>query len=169
MTTETTALSPAELAAEAFDAVNRRDLERIAELQHEDVREEIVALESVFTGRTAMRSFFEELFAAVPDLRFDVVRITGDDRVAWVQWRFSGTFNGGRYQGIEATGSRVEVQGADCMEWDGGRLRRNTIFYDGAGFARQIGMLPRRDSAGDRGMLAAFNAVTRLRRRRRRA
>jgi len=40
-----------------------------------------------------------------------------------------------------------------------------TPYDDRAEFARQIGMLPRRDSPLDRGMLAAFNARTRLKQR----
>ncbi|MEA2471820.1 MAG: hypothetical protein QOE38_2819 [Thermoleophilaceae bacterium] len=44
----------------------------------------------------------------------------------------------------------------------------NTVYYDGVEFARQIGMLPARDSAGDRAMLAAFNGATKLKRRLRR-
>jgi len=41
----------------------------------------------------------------------------------------------------------------------------NTVYYDGADFARQIGMLPPRDSALDRGVLTLFNTGTRLRQR----
>jgi hypothetical protein len=48
---------------------------------------------------------------------------------------------------------------------DNGRVEENTVYYDGADFARQIGMLPPRDSALDRGVLSAFNAGTRLRQR----
>ena len=38
----------------------------------------------------------------------------------------------------------------------------NTVYYDSAEFARQIGMLPPRDSAADRATLTAFNAKTRM-------
>jgi len=44
-----------------------------------------------------------------------------------------------------------------------GTLDENTVYYDGAEFARQTGMLPPRDSALDEGMTEVFNAVTRLR------
>jgi hypothetical protein len=48
------------------------------------------------------------------------------------------------------------------MRFEGQTLRHN-IYYDGLAFARQIGMLPTADSAGDRAMVAAFNAATRAR------
>ena len=49
-----------------------------------------------------------------------------------------------------------------------GRVTENRVYYDGATFARAAGMLPRRDSAADRAMLAAFNAATKAKRRIRR-
>ena len=49
-----------------------------------------------------------------------------------------------------------------------GRVIDNVVYYDGATFAREIGMLPRRDSAADRAMLHAFNATTKAKRRFRR-
>lgn len=46
-----------------------------------------------------------------------------------------------------------------------GRVDTNTVYFDGAAFARQVGMLPAAGSAGDRAVTAAFNGLTRLRRR----
>jgi hypothetical protein len=48
---------------------------------------------------------------------------------------------------------------------DDGKLDANTVYYDGAEFARQIGMLPPRVSVADRGLSRAFNARMRLARR----
>jgi hypothetical protein len=56
----------------------------------------------------------------------------------------------------------VELRGVDFFEVEDGLLRRNTVFYDGASFARQIGMLPREGSLADRAMLRLFNLKTRL-------
>jgi hypothetical protein len=51
------------------------------------------------------------------------------------------------------------------MEIADGLVRHNTIYYDGASFARQIGMLPRAHSMADRAMTSTFNAVIRVRHR----
>lgn len=51
------------------------------------------------------------------------------------------------------------------MTIEAGRLRRNTIYYDGLTFARQIGMLPREGSSADKAITAAFNAATDVRSR----
>ena len=79
------------------------------------------------------------------------------------QWHVAGTFDGGPFQGIEATGRRVEINGVDVMDVADGLVRHNTIYYDGASFARQIGMLPRKDSAAERAVLRAFNVATKAR------
>jgi hypothetical protein len=88
------------------------------------------------------------------------------DRHAVVQWTATGTFSGAQWQGIEPTGDRVALRGIDAIRLDeDGRVEENTVYYDGAEFLRQIGMLPKRDSAAERAMIAASNAARRLRRR----
>ena len=72
--------------------------------------------------------------------------------------------------GIEPTGSAIDLPGFDVMRFDAdGRVTDNVVYYDGATFARQIGMLPRRDSAADRAMLARVQRGRRRPKRRFRA
>lgn len=60
----------------------------------------------------------------------------------------------------------MALRGCDVFRFtEEGKLDVNTIYYDGAEFARQLGMLPPRDSVADRAFLGAFNARVRLRRR----
>lgn len=154
--------TPKEVAAEIFEAVAAKQVERFPEFLHPDATDDFVAI-GRFTGRDAIIGFFEELYAAFPVFTMEVERIVGDDRHAVVQWEASGTFSGGPFQGVEPTGRRVTIRGVDVMEFDEGKVRHNTIYYDGAAFARQIGMLPRTGSAADRAVLAGFNGLTRLR------
>jgi steroid delta-isomerase-like uncharacterized protein len=114
-------------------------------------------------GRDAIREFYAEMFRAFPDFEINVKQIIGDDVGAAVRWVASGTFTGSPFQGIQPTGRRIELRGVDYMEISDGLITRNTIFYDGAEFARQIGMLPARDTVGERLLLATFNARVRLR------
>jgi hypothetical protein len=48
------------------------------------------------------------------------------------------------------------------MEVADGLVQHNTIYYHGATFARQIGLLPGLGSRADQALLAAFNAKTTL-------
>jgi steroid delta-isomerase-like uncharacterized protein len=156
--------SAEDVAREYFDALAARDPDAMAALWHADGVEDIVPL-GVFRGPDDVRAVFRELFAAVPDFEFTVRRVIADDGVAVVEWRATGTFDGRPFQGIEPTGRRVELRGSDWVEVEDGQIVRNTGYYDGAAFARGIGMLPPQDSGGERAMIAAFNLLTRLRRR----
>lgn len=146
-----------------FEAIAARDADAMADHFHPDGIEDIVPL-GVFRGPEAVRTLFREMFTAIPDAGMKVDRIVADHEVAAVQWRMSGTFDGGPFQGIEPTGRRIELRGFDALEIDeDGKITRNTGFYDGAAFARAIGMLPPQDSGVDRAMIAGFNATTKLR------
>ena len=154
-------MTPAEVAQAAFDAVNRHDPDGVVANNADDCEDNFVAI-GVFRGKDAIKAFFVETFAAFPDFTMTVDRITADDESAVVQWHAEGTFSGGPFRGVQPTDKRVEIQGVDVMEVRDGLLRRNTIYYDGASFARQIGLLPPEGSRADRAMLAAFNAKTQI-------
>jgi steroid delta-isomerase-like uncharacterized protein len=151
--------TPREVATAVFEALNRHDLDAAMALDHADVLADFVAV-GVFDGVSAVRAFFAEIFAALPDFTLEVLQLVCDGEHAVVQWRASGTFTGAPFQGIHATGRNVELRGVDVMRVEQGKLRHNTIYYDGLAFARQIGMIPREGSHLDRAMTNAFNART---------
>lgn len=157
------AQGPERVARSYFDAVTARDPERMAGHWHPEGVDDIVPV-GIFRGPEEVRALFSELFAAVPDMEFRVTRITADERIAAVEWRMTGTFSGAPFQGIEPTGRRLELRGVDCLEVEDGQIVRNTAHYDGASFARAIGMLPPRDSGAEKAMVRTFNATTKLRR-----
>ena len=152
----------AEVAASYFAAATARDAEGMASHWSEDGVDDLVPV-GVLRGPGEVRSFFTELFTALPDLEFVVERTTAAGSVAAVQWRASGTFTGGPFQGIDPTGRRVELRGCDCVEVEDGKVVRNTAYYDGMAFARAVGMMPPQDSPAERAMKTAFNGLTRLR------
>lgn len=148
------------LMRSAFEAVAAKDLDALQGAWHEDVEEDFVALEPI-RGKEAATAFFAEFFAAMPDMEFTVERVMSvDENTAIGEWSLRGTFNGGPFQGIEATGREIALRGVDVMEFEDELLRRNTIYYDGLRFARQVGLLPSEGSAADRAMLAAFNTLS---------
>lgn len=165
--TATEARTPVDLAHEVFaEVLNRRDADALVPYWAEDVVE--VFPTGTLTGRQEVRDYFAETFAAIPDFHIEAERIAGDDTTVFVKWRLTGTFSGGTWMGIEPTGSRVDLHGMDCFTVRDGLVVHNHVIYDGAAFARQIGMLPPAGSAADRAVLAAFNARTRVRDRLRR-
>ena len=146
-----------------FDAMDNRDASAMAAHWREDGVEDVVPV-GVIRGRAELREFFASMFAAMPDGRTTVTRLIAGEQSCAVEWRIEGTFNGAPYMGIEPTGKHVEIRGFDLFELEDGEIVSNTAYFDGASYARQIGMLPADGSGADRAMKSAFNAVTKLRR-----
>ena len=168
MASETTgpshaAVTPLKVARAIFDALSKKDLDTVSEFHTDQTVDDFVAIGEI-RGKSSIRRLFGELFAAFPDFEITADRIVSDRSTAVVQWHAAGTFSGGKYQGVEPTGRQVETRGVDVMEISEGRVVRDTIYYDGASLARQIGMLPRSGSGTDKAILSVFNTVTRLRR-----
>lgn len=101
------------------------------------------------------------MFAAFPDLEIQVERVLVADPHVVVQWTGRGSFCGSSFQGVRPTGRSVVFRGCDVVEVNAERLvLENTVYWDGAAFARQIGMLPARGSTGDRLLTSLFNTIT---------
>ncbi|MDQ6914989.1 MAG: ester cyclase [Actinomycetota bacterium] len=161
--TPSTTFDAGERAREAFEMLGRRDLSKADELWGPDSVDHFLPV-GAYQGTEAIRGYFEGLFAAFPEFTLEVEDVVAQDNRAVVQWRGTGTFSGAPFLGIQPTGRRVEMRGVDVIEFDDqGRIAHNTIYYDGAEFARQVGMLPRRDSTGDRLLTTMFNGATKLR------
>ena len=146
-----------------FDAIARRDVRALMEQWSENGVDDIVPL-GVLRGRDQIAGLFRELFAAVPDLETTVMRIVPGEHQAAVEWRMTGHFTGLPFQGVEATGGRVDMRGFDLLEVADGKVVSNTGYYDGMSFARQVGLMPAQDSAPERAMKGALNTATKLRR-----
>ena len=110
-----------------------------------------------------VREWFTELFAAIPDWRFETVEEVFDDERYAARWRATGTFAGpGTLQGFEANGARLDFEGCDVLVVRDGLVQSNSAFADGVSLVRQIGALPESGSAAERHMASAFNARTKL-------
>ena len=145
-----------------FEAGSNRDLEGMASFWHPEVVLDLVPV-GIFRGPGEYRGYFEEVFGAIPDSEFTVIRITANSHTGVVEWRFRGTFSGRPFQGIEPNGRTIELRGCDCFDVEDGKIVKNVAFYDGMDFARQVGLMPAQDSGAEKAMKQAFNAMTKLR------
>jgi|SRR5215211_823479 len=152
-----------EHARSYFEALAGRNPDAMAGHWSSDGVADIVPL-AVLRGPDEIKAFFRDLFAAFPALETTVTRVVADDKHATVEWRMVGTFSGAPFQEIEPTGRRVDLRGLDLLEIREQVILSNTAYYDGAEFARQVGLLPPRESGADRAIRNAFNAVTKVRR-----
>jgi steroid delta-isomerase-like uncharacterized protein len=122
-----------------------------------------LAAQVTATGPDELEAFFRGMFAAMPDFKLEVENIVASGDHVVVQWHATGTFTGEPFLGIVATGRQIEMRGCDVIRLDAdGKLDTNTVYYDGLEFARQVGLLPAKDSTGDRALMGLFNTRTRL-------
>ena len=148
-------------ATSYFDAIAAHDLDAMVACWKAGAVDHLGPVGAV-RAPDGIRAYFEELFGAFPDLRYEVLDMIVDgDRVA-VRWRARGTFTGRPFDGIEANGAHAEIEGLDLARIEDGLLVENYGYWDDAAVARQLGLLPARGSSAERGMKAAFNARTRL-------
>lgn len=158
--TPPTGVSNAELVRWTFEILNTHDVEPLRQVWTDATVERFPS--GTLHGADAMAEYFRTLFAALPDFHMEVVAVaeTGED--VFAHWRLTGTHSGGPFEGIEATGRSVAIDGMDHFVTRDGTIASNFVVFDQMQFARQIGMLPADGSAGDRATKAAFNAKTRL-------
>lgn len=167
MTTDVETAAPVEIIRAYFEGpLNRRDADALTESWAEEIVAEFPT--GTVSGKEALRDYFAEVFAAIPDFHIAADRLFGDGEQVFVKWTITGTFTGSPWQGIAATGSAIRLEGMDCFTVRDDLVVHNFIRFDTSDFARQIGMLPPLDSRPDRAMKAAFNGWTKLKARLRR-
>lgn len=150
-----------------FDALNEHDLDA-AEACWAPGSVNHLAPHGEFRVPVETRPFFEELFAAVPDYTYELLDVLAAEGRITVRWRATGRFSGGSLRGMRANGTRLEFEGVDILQIEDGLICGNDAYWDEAGPARSIGLLPAVGSGTERVLLALFNArvavTTRFRR-----
>lgn len=152
--------SNGELVRWTFEVLNSHDVEPLRQVWTDATVERFPSV--TVSGSEAIADYFRRLFAALPDFRIEVIAIaeTGDD--VFVHWHMTGTHTGAAFEGLEATGRAVAIDGIDHFVVRDGTIATNFVVFDQMQFARQVGLLPPDGSAADRATKAAFNAKTRL-------
>lgn len=157
-----------QLAERFLAAANQHDIDAMVAMWKPGASEHFPTFQQSFRVPDEFAEHFRSLFDAFPDVQWDVLSVTKDaDRVV-VRSTMHGTHLG-PYQGITATGKRFAVDTIDFLQIIDGRIVRNDVFFDGLTVLRQIGVLPPAGSRRERMLQQAFNALTRVRRRRVRA
>jgi predicted ester cyclase len=129
-----------EVAAGIVAAVDAGDATAVRRYWHEDLVE-TVPIVGRLVGADAVAEYFEGMWAALPDFTLRLASAAQVEATVFVRWRMTGTFSGGAWNGIEPNGARIDLEGIDCMLFEGARLKTNFVVYDSFTFARQAGLL----------------------------
>ena len=128
-----------DVAQRYFDAWNRRDPAAIVAAFAEGGTYSDPAAGQGLTGQ-AIAAYAGGLFAAFPDLSFEVVStISAGDGIVAVQWLMRGT-NTGSLQGDPPTGRTIALPGADFIVGEGDRIRSVQGYFDQKTFVEQLGL-----------------------------
>jgi steroid delta-isomerase-like uncharacterized protein len=128
-----------DVAQRYFDAWNRRDPGAIfATFAEGGTYTDPNAPEGL--SDRAIAEYAAGLFAAFPDLTFDVLdhNATGDGTVA-ARWLMRGT-NTGPFRGNPPTGATVALPGADFIAVEGDKVRSVEGYFDRSTFVEQLGL-----------------------------
>ena len=160
VTEPTTHTSNAELIRWAFDVLNTHDVAPLKAFWNDETWER-------FPSRTArgaddIASVFEEAFAALPDFEIRIVELAEQGDNVFVRWHITGTHTGAPWEGIAASGRRIELDGIDHFVVRDGRVVSNFIVFDQFQFARAVGLMPQAGTLGDRAIKAGFALRTRI-------
>jgi glyoxylase-like metal-dependent hydrolase (beta-lactamase superfamily II)/predicted ester cyclase len=149
--------SSSETARAYFAALADRDVDGAVALWSSGGVDHITGQPDL-SGPEAVRSFLEDLFGALPDLRFEIIETTTHRERCVVRWRARGTFAGPRrLDGFVPNGRRFDCEGCDVLTIRDAKVLANHVYMDTADMYRQLGLLPRSDSAAHRRASAVAN------------
>lgn len=153
-------MTGSDLVRTAVDAINRRDIDALRGIWAPEMHARFPNADC--RGADDIVAYFQEGFAALPDMRIEIVAMGEDGPYVFMRWRMTGHHTGEAWSGIAASGKRVELDGMDHFEIRDGALASNFVVFDQLQFARAVGFVPQDGSPGDRALKAAFAARVRV-------
>jgi steroid delta-isomerase-like uncharacterized protein len=130
------------LLAEWLAAFNAGDPDRLLTLYADDALWEEVAIGLSARGPEQIRTHLETLFAAVPDIAYEVTDAVVTDDRAVLEWVVTGTYTAD-FPGLPpAAGQPFAFRGTSVFALADGRIHRYTEYWDAFGFLVQLGALP---------------------------
>lgn len=129
-----------ELVEQHIRSENLHDLEAIMETFGQEARYDDEPWGDHRVGKDGVRSYYEDLIRALPDLHTDVQkRHVSDDHII-LEVEISGT-HGGEWRGLPGTGRRVRFPLCAVYSFDDQqKLVGEKIYYDRATSLRQVGL-----------------------------
>ena len=147
-------------ATASFDAIREQDIEAMAACWKPGSVDHFYGMADLRVPQD-LKAWFSSLFRAFPDFRMEVADMVAYGDKAAVRWTATGTFTGeGKFEGLTATGARVELEGLDLLTIEDGKIVENRAYTNAMEMARQMGAMPPAGSAGEKAMFGAVNART---------
>jgi len=119
------------------ELINSGDIDGIDEVFATDVLDHDRAPDQG-DGVEGTKGFFRTLSTAFPDAHLEVDQLVADDDNVVIAYRLSGTHQGD-FQGVPATGKRIEARGVQVGRFQDGKIVERWGSTDELGILRQLG------------------------------
>jgi predicted ester cyclase len=116
------------------EGFNRKDLTVVEEVFIEDFRVNRSPI-----GHGGLKQSMRRRFTAFPDLHVSIVEIMAERDKVGLWYTAQGTQTG-EFEGIRATGKKVNWFGSDLLRVEGGRIAEGWFVDDSLGLLRQLGV-----------------------------
>jgi steroid delta-isomerase-like uncharacterized protein len=123
----------------AVAAWNEGDLDRYLELYDEGIRLHGYSPEPM--DKTAVRGFYQGVFAAFPGCRLTLHDVLGEGDEVATRFTLTGRHEG-EFLGVPATGREVAVDGITILRFRDGRCVERWSSADMLGWLVQLGAIP---------------------------
>jgi steroid delta-isomerase-like uncharacterized protein len=131
--------TPVQIAQNYFDAWNQHDAAAIMATFAEGGTYADPATQGPLTG-AAIGAYAQGLWAAFPDLAFDVVSVAENaSGLVSAEWVMKGT-NTGPFNGLPPTGAAVVLPGADFLRVAADKIRSVQGYFDSGVLPRALGL-----------------------------
>jgi len=120
-------------------AWNSHDVEKILSFFTDDCVYEDIVVGKVNHGKEELRAFIKDLLTGAPDVKLELESIVASGDHVSMEWVMSGTQTG-VLLGFPASGKSFSGRGVSVSELMDGKIKKNTDYYDGASFFRQLGI-----------------------------
>ena len=129
-----------------YAAWNEHDVEKAASFFTDDLVYEDVPMAAVQRNKKEFKDSWNTFFTKCPDFKLEFKASFATDAWAGSEWVMSGT-HAGDWPGMPATGKKFSVRGASICELRGGKLRRESLYWDMVSLLQQLGFMPQMPSA----------------------
>ncbi len=127
------------IVRQAYDAINRNDLDALDEMVASDVTDHDPA-PGQGPGLEGVKDYFSSLHAAFPDVHMDVEDMIAEGDKVVARISVSGTHQG-EFMGIAPTGNRVTITGIDILRITDGKVVEHWGKFDDLGMMQQLGVM----------------------------
>ena len=122
-------------------AWSSNDSERLLPLFTDNIVYEDVTFGAVNQGKTALRDFATATFGAFADLKFELKSrmVAADGKSGAMEWVWRGRQTKD-FPGLPATNKPFEIRGATVVQFNDGKISRNSDYWDLATYKKLVGL-----------------------------